>query len=126
MAPRSCVHRALAAPAPIPLLGFPLLRVERARFAGFWLLLVIAGGGTDARGMILGLGAAGLVVGYACVIAADWCIARCSASASSAPGRREPRRIGGTHEGAGIAPDPRPFVVPPRTGYGCTGAVGTR
>jgi hypothetical protein len=123
MTPRSYVHRALAAPVVIPLLAFPLLRVERdpfdaigqvlvgsaiagglpyllfavlfarwARgrspaeveraawlapllflvpFAGFWLLLVIARGGTDALGMILGLGAAVLVVGYAYVIAAD-------------------------------------------------------
>lgn len=123
MTPRSYVHRALAAPVLIPLLAFPLLRVERdpfdaigqvlvgsavagllpyllfavlfarwargrtpaeveraawlapllflAPFAGFWLLLVIARGGTDALGMILGLSAAVLVVGYAYVIAAD-------------------------------------------------------
>lgn len=123
MTPRSCIRRALFAPVIVPVLAFPLLRVERdafdviaqvlvgsavagllpyllfagafARwsrgrppaeveraawlapalfllpFAGFWLLVVIAWGGVDALGMVLGLSAFVLVVGYGYVLAAD-------------------------------------------------------
>jgi hypothetical protein len=42
-----------------------------APFAGFWLLLVVARGGTDALGMVIGLSAFVLVLGYAYVVAAD-------------------------------------------------------
>jgi hypothetical protein len=123
MTTRSYVRWALAAPVAVPVLAWPLLRVERdpwdgiaqllvgsavvgllpylpfaavfaawtrgrtpaeveraawlapllflALFAGFWLVLVAAGGGADALGMVLGLCGLALGMGYAYVLAAD-------------------------------------------------------
>jgi hypothetical protein len=123
MTTRSFVRRALAAPVVVPVLGVPLLRVERdpfdligqvlvgsavaglvpylafaaafaawtrdrapgevqraawlapllflLPFAGFWLLLAIAGGGSGALPMVMVLSLAAVGIGYVYVLAAD-------------------------------------------------------